>query len=323
MKNSPTQKGPFVYYSPEFAAVTGPNPQLELLLETDAHEGPVYVKEQNALYFTTVPRTINTPIQGWKEVSVNCLRLDDLQLCTVLPLSNMANGMTPGPDGSLLVCEQGTRAARGRIARLHIQSGETETVTDAYFDLPFNSPNDVVRKKDGSIWFTDPMYGFMQGFKPEPLLGNFVYRFDPASGEITAVADSFHRPNGLAFSPDESILYINDSGALPGKGDYRVDLPHHIMAFDVQAGKNLLNQRLFAVVNPGIPDGLKVDAEGRVYSSSASGVKVYNPSARLIGEILLDAACNFCFGGREGNELFILNDQAIYRAKLQAQGAGM
>jgi gluconolactonase len=177
------------------------------------------------------------------------------------------------------------------------------------------------RQSDRTIWFTDPSYGFLQSFKPEPMVGNFVYRFDPPNGSLSVVADSFKEPNGLAFSPDESILYINDSGAIEGPGSYYVNLPHHIRAFDVANGTHLTNDRLFAVVTPGIPDGLKVDSEGRVYSSSADGLKVYNVHGDLIGAIVVYNVANFTFGGPENNTIYILNDSGIYAAHLRAQGA--
>jgi gluconolactonase len=137
---------------------------------------------------------------------------------------------------------------------------------------------------------------------------------------VTIVADSFNKPNGLAFSPGEEILYINDSAAIQGPGSYYVGLPHHIRAFDVAGGRQLTNDRLVAVVTPGIPDGLKTDSAGRVYSSSSTGVKVYDAQGRLLGEILVPGSSNFCFGGPEGNRLFILNDTAIWAATLNARG---
>ncbi len=117
-------------------------------------------------------------------------------------------------------------------------------------------------KSDGTVWFTEPNYGALQGFKPDPELGAFVYRHDPATGETAVVADSFNKPNGLAFSPDESVLYITDTGANQAPGTYFVDLPHHIRAFDVHKGRHLRNDRLFAVISPGCPDGLKLDPRG-------------------------------------------------------------
>ena len=229
--------------------------------------------------------------------------------------------MTLDREGRLVICEQGNKATWARISRLDLTTGETETVVDEWRGLRFNSPNDVVVKSDGTIWFTDPSYGFHQGFKNEPLIGNYVYRYDPRNNHTTVVADSFNRPNGLAFSPDESILYINDSGALQGSGPYHVELPHHIRAFDVSNGRHLVNNRLFAVVTPGIPDGLKVDSTGRVYSSSASGLQVFSTGGDLIGEILAPGTANFTFGGVDNNVLYMMADTAIWAAKIKAAGA--
>jgi gluconolactonase len=138
-----------------------------------------------------------------------------------------------------------------------------------------NSPNDVVVRSDGTIWFTDPSYGFLQGFRPEPEAGDYVYRYDPRTDELAPVADSFDKPNGLAFSPDERTLYVTDSGANQETGSYYPRRPHHIRAFDVIAGGQLAGERLLAVTTPGFPDGIKVDADGRVYASSFGGVQVF------------------------------------------------
>jgi gluconolactonase len=321
---APRVQGPFVIYSEEFLDVLGEHPRLEELVKTDAHEGPVYLRDQDALYFTTVPRTLGVPLAGWKEVSIRRFDVASGGLSTLREVSNMANGMTLDREGRLLVCEQGTKTARARISRIDLSTdlhrGEQETVVDEWFGLTFNSPNDIVVKSDGTVWFTDPSYGYLQGSKDQPLVGDFVYRYDPATGEITVVADSFNKPNGLAFSPGEEILYINDSAAIQGPGTYYVNLPHHIRAFDVAGGRQLTNDRLVAVVSPGIPDGLKTDSAGRIYSSSSTGVKVYDPQGRLLGEILVPGSSNFCFGGPENNRLFILNDTAIWAATLNARG---
>ncbi len=311
---------PFVVYSDEFLEVLGPAPRLELVVATDAHEGPVYVQEQDALFFTTVPQNVNVPAPGYKTVAISRLDLATAQVTVVRQPSNRANGMTLDREGRLVVCEQGTRSSPAAISRLDPRTGARESLVEQWFGLPFNSPNDVVVKSDGSIWFTDPSYGFLQSFKPAPSVGDFVYRFDPATGSLAVVADSFNKPNGLAFSPDESILYVNDSAAIQGPGPYHVDLPHHILAFDVIGHARLAHARLLAVVTPGIPDGLKVDAAGRVYSSSADGLKVYNPAGGLIGAILVDNVANFTFGGPHRNVIYILNDTAIHAAHLKAQG---
>jgi gluconolactonase len=180
--------------------------------------------------------------------------------------------------------------------------------------LPLNSPNDIVVKSDGTIWFTDPAYGFLQGFRPRPSHGDFVWRFDPATGRATIVAFDFDKPNGLAFSPDESVLYIGDSGANHEAGSFDPQRPHHVRAFDV-AGSRLVNGRLFAVITPGFPDGLKVDADGRVYASSFAGVQIFDTTGELLDQIDLPGAVNFTFGGAENDTLFITSDTAIWAAK--------
>jgi gluconolactonase len=323
----------FIAYSEEFDDVVGSDPQFYTVIETDAHEGPVYVANENALYFTTVPATNNIPVAGSKQVAIKKIPLNGGQFpldsnaaTTVRAVSNVANGMTLDREGQLIICEQGTKVTLACISRMNLQTSNSETVVDEWRGLRFNSPNDVVVKSDGSVWFTDPSYGYLQGFKDSPLIGDYVYCFEPPTnrsriGQISVVADSFNKPNGLAFSPDESILYINDSGAIQEPGSYYVNLPHHIRAFDVVEGRHLVNERLFAVVSPGIPDGLKVDSEGRVYSSSASGVLVYNPGGDLIGEIVAPGVANFTFGGPGNNVIYMMADTVIWAAEIKAVGA--
>ena len=268
------------------------------------------------------------PLAGSKQVAIRRLALDGgsnplppSALTTVREASNMANGMTLDREGRLVICEQGTKFTPARISRMDLGTGEVETVVDEWRGLRFNSPNDVVVTSDGTVWFTDPGYGALQGFKDAPQVGDHVYRHDPGSGMTSVVADSFNKPNGLAFSPDESLLYINDSAAIQGPGTYFVNLPHHIRVFDVLGGRHLGSGRLFAVVAPGIPDGLKVDTAGRVYSSSASGVQVYTPAGDLIGEIVAPGVANFTFGGPENNVIYICADTTIWAAEIQATGA--
>ena len=305
---------PFEAWAPEFAGVLGPAPRLERLVEVDAHEGPVYVAAEHALYFTSLPAPA-------PEVSIRRLDLATLEVSTVRRSANGANGMALDREGRLLVCEQGTPAERAGISRLDLATGTVETVVDAWGDVPFNSPNDVVVKRDGTIWFTDPSYGYLQGFKPEPQAGDHVYRHDPATGSTTVVADSFDKPNGLAFSPGERVLYIGDSGANQEAGSFHPARPHHIRAFDVLDGHRLAGDRLFAVTNPGFPDGLKVDAAGRVYASAFSGVQVFSPAGDELGEIHLPGAVNFTFGGPGNSTLFITADTALWAATLGAKGA--
>lgn len=315
----PADDSPFVVYAPEFLEVLGSSPEYTVVPGVNAHEGPVYVKAWDAVLFTTVPATTDLPNHGNRNVSIGRLDVGSLQVSTFAAVTNMANGMTLDREGNLLICEQGTKTTAAAISRMNLQTKEAQSVVESWFGLPFNSPNDVVVKSDGTIWFTDPSYGWPQGFRNPPLVGDFVYRYDPGDGSVVVVADSFKKPNGLAFSPDESILYINDSAANDGRGNYIVDLPHHIRAFDVRDGQ-LYADRLFAVVTPGIPDGLKVDSAGRVYSSSLSGVKVYAPSGKLLGEILAYGVANFCFGGANNDMVFMMCDTNISIARIAATG---
>jgi gluconolactonase len=301
-----------------FIEVVGDAPRLVKVADVDAHEGPVYV--DGSLYFTTVPRH-DSP--GFPTVAIRQLELDGLDavgVTTIREHANAANGMTLAGDGRLLVCEQGRLDERSRISVVDPMTGETETVVDDLAGLPLNSPNDVVVAKDGTIWFTDPSYGFLQRFRAEPAHGDAVYRFDPRTGRLRVVATEFDKPNGLAFSPDGTVLYVGDSGANHEPGSFDPRRPHEIRAFDVD-GALLLKGRLFAVTTPGFPDGIKVDAAGRVYASSFSGVQVFAPDGELIGEIALPGAVNFTFGGPGRNVLFITADTAVWAAVLDAKGA--
>jgi gluconolactonase len=317
----------FETHDPQFADVLGPYPRLVRAVAVDAHEGPVYVPAEDALYFTSLPRPTKPPAPGSPQVAIKRLALDgerfpleSERVSVIRRTTRAANGMTLDHQGQLVVCEQGTRAEPARIARLDLCNGRLETMVDAWGGLPLNSPNDVVVTSDGAVWFTDPSYGHLQGFRPEPLIGDYVYRYDPRSKRLSVVADSFNKPNGLVFSPDETILYVTDSGANQAPGSYHVDLPHHIIAFAVHDGRHLAAGRLFAVTTPGFPDGIKVDTAGRVYASAFSGVQVFSPGGDLIGEIHLPGAVNFAFGGPARNILFITTDTAVWAAVLAAKG---
>jgi gluconolactonase len=309
----------FVAHAPGFDLVTGECPELSLLAVVDAHEGPVYFADENALYFTSLPKPGLDPSPS---VQIKRLSLDHPGDVSVLVAeANGANGMTADLERRLIACEQGSCRQPARISRIDRETRERETVVEDWRGLPLNSPNDVVVASDGAIWFTDPSYGHLQGFRPEPEVGDFVYRHDPATGQTTVVADGFDKPNGIAFSPDERTLYVTDSGANQEPGSYHVDRPHHVKAFDVGGGRRLSGERLFAVTTPGFPDGLKVDREGHVYASSFSGVQVFDPGGELLGEIRLPGPVNFCFGGRDADLLLITTDTAVWAAALAAKGA--
>jgi gluconolactonase len=307
---------PFVIHAEEFAEVLGDAPRLVRVAEIDAHEGPVYVPGQDALYFTTLPEFDR---RGVPHVHIARLSRDG-ESGVVRADANAANGMTLARDGRLLVCEQGTPTTTARITAFDPETGSVETVVDNWYDLRLNSPNDVVQASDGSIWFTDPSYGFLQGFRPEPVAGDRVYRYDSVAERLQVVADSLDKPNGIAFSPDESVLYLTDSGANQEPDSFYADRPHRVVAFDVGAGGSLSGERVLADVSPGFPDGIKCDNRGRVYVSSFSGVQVLAADGSRLGEIALPGAVNFAFGGPGRNVLFITTDTAVYAAELNAKG---
>jgi gluconolactonase len=304
----------FVAHDERFDEVVGSAPLLLQVAEVSAHEGPVYAPEEDALYFTTVPRRDS---RGVPRVAIRRLQLDGLRfplsparIGTVRADANVANGMFLDRDGSLVVCEQGTFETPARITRVDPSTGTAETIVDALGGFSLNSPNDVVVRSDGTIWFTDPSYGHRQGFRPEPELCDLVHWYDPASGRSTVAADSFDKPNGLAFSPDERVLYVADNGK-----------PHHLVAYDVRPNGSLHRRRVVAVGTREHPDGVKVDTEGRIYISAVGGIQVFDRSGALLGEISLPGAVNFTFGGPDRNVLFITADTAIWAAVLNAKGA--
>jgi gluconolactonase len=318
----------FLSHDPRFAAVLGDTPRLERVMTCDAHEGPVYVASEDALYFTSLP--VAHDAGEAPEVAIKRLALDgdrfplETERLSVRRVgANAANGMALDQGGRLVVCEQGSRSQRAAIGRLDPSADARETLVEGYRGLSLNSPNDIVVKSDGTLWFTDPSYGYLQGFRPAPELGEHVYRYDPRSDRLSIVADDFDKPNGLAFSPDEQVLYVTDSGANQEVGSYHPRRPHHIRAFDVEDGVRLENGRVLAVTTPGYPDGIKVDSAGRVYASSFNGVQVFDSDGDLIGEINLPGAVNFTFGGSGRNVLFITADTAVWAAVLNAAGPGL
>ncbi|NKB49399.1 MAG: SMP-30/gluconolactonase/LRE family protein [Alphaproteobacteria bacterium] len=265
-------------------------------------EGPVWFDETETLLFSDIP---NNRMMQWNRVA---------GASEFLNPAEFTNGHIRDHDGHLVSCEHGGRRVIRRLA-----DGTVEVIADKYDGKRLNSPNDLVMTSDGAIWFTDPPYGIassVEGYEAKSELGvNYVFRVDPDTSELTIVADDFDKPNGLAFSADEKILYIADSGAINGASDpgFNAGAPHHIRAFDVVDGRTLANSRLFVDIKPGVPDGLRVDTEGFVWTSAADGVHCYAPDSTLYGKILLpEVVANLTFGGPGGTTIFIAASTSIY-----------
>lgn len=274
-------------------------------------EGPVWLHETGAVLWSDIP---NNRMLSWHPFQGMSVWRDAVEF---------TNGHAREADGALLHCSHGQRA----IVRTRLGAGgeplSDEVVVDRYQGRRLNSPNDVIVKRDGTIWFSDPPYGIAsdyEGHKAASELGNcYVFRCDPATGALRIVSDWVEEPNGMAFSPDEQTLYVSDTSAASrtdGSGN------HHIVAFDVIGGQDLANPRIFAEVNPGLADGLRVDVHGFVYTSSEDSVQVYHPDGTRIGRIRVpEKVANLVFGGARGNELFITASTSLYRIVLNARGA--
>lgn len=265
-------------------------------------EGPVWFGDAGHLVWSDIPN--NRLLRYIPDVGVSTFRAP----------SNYINGNTRDLQGRLLSCSHGARA----VLRTELD-GTITTLVDSYNGKRLNSPNDVVVKSDGTIWFTDPSYGIdsdYEGYKSErEQPGCYVYRFDPADGSLTVVADDFARPNGLAFSPDESILYISDTGR-----SHDPDHPTHIRQFSVNGAK-LTNPGVFTVVDNGASDGFRLDTDGNVWTSAGPGVNVYDSSGDLLGRIKTGhATANVCFGGPRRNRLFITCSQYLMSIYVTATG---
>ncbi len=268
-------------------------------------EGPAWFAAGRYLVFSDIP---NNRMMRYDETdgSVSVFRHP----------SNNSNGNTVDRQGRLVSCEHGAR----RVTRTELD-GRITVIADRFKGKRFNSPNDVVVKSDGSIWFTDPSYGILYdyegGMAPMEQDCCNVYRVDPQSGEIAVVADDFDKPNGLAFSPDEKFLYIADTGASHREGG-----PKHIRRFEVKAdGKSLGKSSVFADCTAGLFDGFRFDRDGRLWTSAGDGVHCYDPDGTLFGKILIpELVANVCFGGPQLNRLFICGTTSLYSAYLAING---
>jgi gluconolactonase len=267
-------------------------------------EGPVYFADGDYLLWSDIP---NDRIMQWSEgLGVRVFRHP----------ANNSNGNTRDRQGRLVTCEHGAR----RVTRTE-SNGVITVLADKYHGKRLNSPNDVVVKSDGSIWFTDPPYGILsdyEGHKTASELGAcYVFRLDPANGNLAIVADDFVKPNGIAFSPDESILYVADTGA-----SHDPNGPHHIRAFTMRDSERLGEGRVFAEINPGLADGFRLDSDGNLWTSAGDGVHCYSPDGELLGKIKVpEVVSNVTFGGPKRNRLFITATTSLYAIYVAQGGA--
>jgi len=267
-------------------------------------EGPAWFAAGRYLVFSDIP---NNRMMRFDEC--------DGHVSVFRQPSNNSNGNTTDKQGRLVTCEHKTR----RVTRTEFD-GSVTIIAEHFDGKRFNSPNDVVVKSDGSIWFTDPSYGIMtdyEGDKAESEIGKCnVYRVDGQTGDITIVADDFEKPNGLAFSPDESLLYIADTGVSHKNGG-----PKHIRRFKVN-DKRLTGGEVFAECTNGLFDGFRLDTDGRIWSSAGDGVHCYLPDGTLIGKVLIpELVANVCWGGPKLNRLFICGTTSLYSVILSVNGA--
>lgn len=266
-------------------------------------EGPVWFSDLDCLIWSDIP---NQRLLRW---------VPDGQVSVFRQPSGFINGNTRDLQGRLVSCEHGGR----RVIRTEVD-GSITVLADSYQGKRLNSPNDVVVHADGSIWFTDPTYGILsdyEGYRADPEQDHRnVYRLDPQTGELEAVVSDFGQPNGLAFSPDGTKLYVADSSA-----SHDPARPRHIRVFDVVDNRRLANGREFCALDNGLPDGFRLDRDGNVWTSAGDGVHCFSPEGVLLGKILVpQTVANLTFGGPRRNRLFITATRSLYAIYVATSG---
>ena len=294
----------FEVIDPAFARLVVFNAPLERLATGMRWaEGPVWFGDRETLLWSDIP---NDRIMAWSEAT---------GVYTFRRPSRFANGHTRDREGRLVSCEHGSRS----VTRTE-HDGTITVLADRHDGRRLNSPNDVVVRSDGTVWFTDPHYGIAssyEGHAAEQEQPCHVYRVDPARGTVEAVLTDFACPNGIAFSPDERTLYVAETGpAFVGECE------RHIRAFDVDENGRLSNDRVFHTVRPGLADGFRCDEAGRLWTSAGDGVHCLSPQGELMGKVLVpETVSNVCFGGRARHRLFITATTSVYSVGLATHGA--
>jgi gluconolactonase len=296
----------FAVVDPRFRKLAFPNVHLEKLCTGCRWaEGPAWFAAGRYLVWSDIP---NDRVMRWDDTdaSVSVFRQ---------PAQN-SNGHTVDLEGRLVSCEHRSRSVT------RTEHDGARTVLASHFEgKRLNSPNDVVVRSDGSVWFTDPTYGIDSDYEGDAAASEIgaqrVYRVDPGSGAIAVAASDFVQPNGLAFSPDESLLYVVDTGAT-----HRADGPHHVRRFRVAADGSLAGGEVFATCPAGLYDGLRVDLHGNLWLSAGDGVHCHGADGALLGKVLVpETVANLCFGGAKRNRLFICATTSLYAIYLNTRAA--
>jgi gluconolactonase len=294
----------FEVISPQFRNLILFNAAVETLYTgTRWGEGPVWFGDAQHLVWSDIP---NNRMLRW---------MDGAGVSLFRSPSNYSNGNTRDRQGRLVTCEHGTR----RVTRTE-HDGRITVIADSYGGKRLNSPNDVVVKSDGTIWFSDPPYGILSDYEggraESEQDGCFVFCFDPRTGGLTIASRDIAKPNGLAFSPDESLLYVSDTSFSHEQGGF-----HGIRVFSVRDNNRLADAKVFAEVSPGGADGFRLDEYGNVWTSAGDGVHCISPQGELLGKIRLpEIISNVVFGGLRKNRLFATGANSLFSVYLNCRG---
>ncbi len=296
---------PYQIDDPRFRNLIQKNARLrQLATGFEWTEGPVWFADHQHLFFSDIPanRMMRLTLDG--------------QVSTYRQPADYSNGNTRDRQGRLVSCQHGTRS----VTRTELDGTRT-VIADSYQGKRLNSPNDVIVQSTGAIWFSDPTYGILsdyEGYTSEPeQAARNVFRVDPVTGEIEAMITDFTQPNGLAFSSDESVLYVAESGS-----SHDAEVPSIIRAFKLDETGAILSDEVFATIDRGLPDGMRVDAAGHLWSSASDGIHCFHPDGTRLGKILVpEVVSNLCFGGVRGNRLLITATTSVYEIAVNARSA--
>ncbi|NKI61501.1 SMP-30/gluconolactonase/LRE family protein [Labrenzia sp. PO1] len=296
---------PYQIDDPRFRNLIQKNARLrQLATGFEWTEGPVWFADHQHLFFSDIPanRMMRLTLDG--------------QVSTYRQPSDYSNGNTRDRQGRLVSCQHGTRS----VTRTELDGTRT-VIADSYQGKRLNSPNDVIVQSTGAIWFSDPTYGILsdyEGYTAEPeQAARNVFRVDPTTGEVEAMITDFTQPNGLAFSADESVLYVAESGSSHDAG-----VPSVIRSFKLDDTGRILSDDVFATIDRGLPDGMRVDIAGNLWSSASDGIHCFHPDGTRLGKVLVpEVVSNLCFGGMRGNRLLITATTSVYEIAVNARSA--